>query len=267
MADSSASLVPPIIISLLGEKTSGRILYMEAGKDFTDLLLSLLLLPASTTFGLLFNNGMVKEGHTMPGITNLYSSLLKLQDHYLLEEKEDLISPKLQFTGSSQNMFRLINTTTVRNDNASTVVNPHKYYRCSYSNRHRGHVCCNRISTAHNSACINCGSGTMSEEVTLVDDVSTVINVNAGSYTKGFVKETVTFIVTDNLEMFPASTIKTFSLLNRLKVCKLEDLESLDVEVDGKKALEIVRASYSSKRVLNEVFGKTFKSKFSEIGN
>lgn len=264
MGDSDSSPPPPIMISILGDKKSGKILYMEAGKDFTDLLCSFLLLPASTTLGLLFKSHIVKEGQeAFAGIVNLYGSLLKLQDHYLFVRKEDITAPKLPTGAASQSMFQL---TYSRTDGK-----PERFFRCSYSAKQAhtaGHECSNKVSTKYNTRCKDCHNGNMTVEMMLADDSGPLVSFNpALRYVKGFVKETVTFIVTDDLEMFPASTIKTFSLLNRLNLCKLEDLESLDVEVDAEKALEILRSAYASKTVLNDVFGKIFRSWVSKIGH
>lgn len=271
---------------------------MEAGKNFIDLLLSLLLLPASTTFGCLLEIGLVEEGqNAFAGVVNLYGSLLKLEDHYLLGKKVELTSPEIPTSTGSQSFLGL--------KNSSRDETP-KLFRCSFGAKYASnsgntsmytddsgdqiyddsgdqidddygfgngyrsaqtYPCTNKVSTNYNVRCKDCSSGKMTVAVTLVEDSCPPVKSNvARRDIKGFVKETVTFIVTDDLEMFLASTIKTVGLLNRVRVGKIEDLESLDVEVDAQKALEIMRSAYASKTVLNDVFGRTFKAKVSKFG-
>jgi hypothetical protein len=48
---------------------------------------------------------------------------------------------------------------------------------------------------------------------------------------QGFVRENITYMVTDNLEVMISTTIRSTQILNRLKVATLADLESTDISV------------------------------------
>jgi len=53
----------------------------------------------------------------------------------------------------------------------------------------------------------------------------------APAITAGYVKENTTFMVTDDLEIYPTSTIKSIVLLNKLKVKNMSDLDSIEIAV------------------------------------
>ncbi|CAI5952727.1 unnamed protein product [Closterium sp. NIES-64] len=82
----------------------------------------------------------------------------------------------------------------------------------------------------------------------------TLVN-NSANLSGGFVKETLTFMVTDNLEFYPSSTIKSISLLNTLGVKSMADLESCETTVTQDHALALVQAALTSTTALNDVFG------------
>jgi len=62
----------------------------------------------------------------------------------------------------------------------------------------------------------------------------------------GFVKEVVTFIITDDLNILPISTITRIILLNQLEVKDRSELEEMTVTVGPDKALELLWASMAS---------------------
>uniref|UniRef100_A0A7I4BLS4 Uncharacterized protein n=1 Tax=Physcomitrium patens TaxID=3218 RepID=A0A7I4BLS4_PHYPA len=48
---------------------------------------------------------------------------------------------------------------------------------------------------------------------------------------RGFVRENITYKVTENLEVMPSTTIRSIQVLNKLMVATLAHLESIDVVV------------------------------------
>jgi hypothetical protein len=48
---------------------------------------------------------------------------------------------------------------------------------------------------------------------------------------QGFVRENITYMVTDNLEVMPSTTIRSIQVLNQLKVATLADLDTTDISV------------------------------------
>ncbi|GLJ10625.1 hypothetical protein SUGI_0132000 [Cryptomeria japonica] len=79
-----------------------------------------------------------------------------------------------------------------------------------------------------------------------------------GQGNSGYVKEMLTFIITDDLKIKGSSTITSITLLNQLNIKDLTDLEERTAIVDRNKALEILEASLISTTVLNDVFGAEF---------
>ncbi|KAL3521031.1 hypothetical protein ACH5RR_019180 [Cinchona calisaya] len=71
----------------------------------------------------------------------------------------------------------------------------------------------------------------------------------------GFVKEVVTYMVMDDLEVKPMSTISSIALLNKFNVKALTVLKETDVDLgmNSKElcyAFKLLKASLESKRVL-----------------
>ncbi|GLJ36388.1 hypothetical protein SUGI_0730470 [Cryptomeria japonica] len=89
------------------------------------------------------------------------------------------------------------------------------------------------------------------------------IQVTDGGSSNGYVKGTVTFMITDDLNITPSSTITCIKLLNQLNARDLSDLEEKTVSVGTEEALELLWASLVSTTPLNDVFstlvGKTGK--------
>jgi hypothetical protein len=53
----------------------------------------------------------------------------------------------------------------------------------------------------------------------------------APAITAGYVKENTTFMITDDMEIYPTSTIKSIVLLNKLKVENMSDLDNIEIAV------------------------------------
>lgn len=77
---------------------------------------------------------------------------------------------------------------------------------------------------------------------------------------EGYVKETVTFMITDELEISPASTITSINLLNKLSVKDVADLEERTARVGPTEALDLLGAALVSTTALNDVFGSHARS-------
>lgn len=73
---------------------------------------------------------------------------------------------------------------------------------------------------------------------------------------QGFVKESMTYMVTDSLEIMPSSTIRSIKVLNQLKVATLSDLESSDITISIEQVLQLLHSALTSSSCLNDVFGK-----------
>ncbi|GLT66918.1 hypothetical protein SLA2020_392580 [Shorea laevis] len=76
----------------------------------------------------------------------------------------------------------------------------------------------------------------------------------------GFVKGMVTYMVTDNLEVRPMSTISSISMLNKFNVKEIGTLKEKVVDVGMDLGVKLLKVSLQSKTVLTDVFlGKEFE--------
>ena len=102
---------------------------------------------------------------------------------------------------------------------------PKKFYRCSklsYNN------CYTYVADNCSAICPLC-NGSMSHEQIFVDPPSAT---NKGSSSEGgYVKGVVTYMVMDDLEVKPMSTISSITLLNKFNVKEVRSLEEKVVEL------------------------------------
>lgn len=224
-------------LGLLINQKIGRVLYAEAGKDFVDLLLSFLLLPTGAIFRLMREQGTASSKN-VGGISNVYDSVHNLNEAYMTTDKSILLKPALE-SSALFNGFPLIEHLTT----------PRDFYVCPSANNGRGK---HQISTQTGQIC-TCGEEIETQVVLDKNLSKPSASPNSGS-AAGFVKEAVTYIITDDLNILPVSTITCMTLLNRLHVKELSDLKKRTVKVGPDKVLELLGASLSSKTALNDVF-------------
>ncbi|CAN1269324.1 hypothetical protein LINPERPRIM_LOCUS13543 [Linum perenne] len=100
----------------------------------------------------------------------------------------------------------------------------------------------------------------MNQEATFVEiacgSSTTVANNNGGE--NGFVKGVVTYMVMDNLEVKPMSTISSITLLNKFNIQDVGSLKEKVVELGMDEGLNLLKASLESKMVLTTVFLSQF---------
>lgn len=219
-------------MKLLIDTKAGKVLFAEVEKDCVDFLFHILTLPAGAVIGLLREKGM---SGSWP---NLYESVENLKDTYIQSNqcKDILLKPKSS-VGISSVPFLLLN---------GVPTYEKAFYGCSNSISH------STVSDDPNAICISCGRS-MSRKLTYV--APPVAN-GAVEATGGFVKDVVTYMVTDDLVVKPMSTISCISLLNKFNVRDVGVLEEEVVSFGMEKALELLKASFESKAVLTSVFMK-----------
>ncbi|TXG49674.1 hypothetical protein EZV62_025549 [Acer yangbiense] len=240
-------------LKLLIDTNSNKVLFAEAGKDFVDFLFYLLSLPISTVVRLLKKKGEVGC------LSDLYDSLENLNDTYLqsTQNKSNLLYHKSSLCDSeyplllSGNADHQHSTTT-----KTTTTTTRNVYMCptSYSSRYPRHV-----SETPNDICPNC-RGTMNVVVSLVNSSSAAANNtstssgNGSTGEGGFVKGVVTYMVMDNLEVKPMSTISSITLLNEFDVQNVRALKEKVVVLNVDEGLKLLKASLECKNVLTSVF-------------
>ncbi|VVA40364.1 PREDICTED: DUF674 [Prunus dulcis] len=228
-SNSSNTNTTSVSMKLLVDSTRGKVLFAEASKDVVDFLFTLLSLPVGTVIRLLSKDGMVGS------LGKLYESVENLDDTYLQPNlnKNMLLEPKATVAGA--NILPLLT-----NDVDS---NAKKFYMCSY--------CSNRsISNVHGTPCPDCNHGHMSNEVTYVSPAPTVARPSEGGYVKGV----VTYMVMDDLEVKPMSTISSIAMLNKFNVKEVGALEEKVVNLGMEEGLKLLKASLETSTVLTKVF-------------
>lgn len=167
-----------------------------------DFLLSLMSLPIGTVTRILSTNDMVGS------IGNLYQSFENLSEIYIQPEakKDTLLKPKsLVFEG----VARLL----ALPDNADQT---RSLFTCGNCKRY--------VTYDLQDKCPSCGY-TMSTLAAFVTGAAQA----SSSVAKGYVKEVVTYMIMDNLDVKPMSTISSIALLNKYNVKEIGDLEEMVV--------------------------------------
>ncbi|KAJ0035463.1 hypothetical protein Pint_26427 [Pistacia integerrima] len=225
MADTKVKL------KLLVDREAKIVLFAEAGKEFADFLFYLLSLPAGTIVRLLEKKNMVGC------LGNLYESIEHLNETYIqpTQNKSSLLNPKSPVY--STDMPLLLSDHELK----TRIV-----YMCPYHNSY--------VAEIPNVVCPQC-ERKMTTEVPYVNASSNP----AGKSTtvaaeRGFVKAVVTYMVMDNLELQPMSTISSITMLNRFHVKGVRSLEEKVVDFGVEEGLKLLKASLECKNVLTSIF-------------
>ncbi|XP_021830060.1 uncharacterized protein LOC110770269 [Prunus avium] len=197
MATSNTTRVS---LKLLIDTRGCKVLFAEASKDVVDFLFNLLSLPVGTVIRLLS-----EDGGMVGSLGNLYESVENLNDTYLQPnlDKDTLLKPKTTVAAGANILPLLTN-------NINVDSNSKQFYMCPYCNpRHISNV----VGTL-------CPSGyNMTTTVTDVSPQASSSTVVATSGSEGgYVKGVVTYMVMDNLEVKPMSTISSIAILNQFNV-------------------------------------------------
>ncbi|KAI3429117.1 Dirigent protein [Psidium guajava] len=230
-----------VSLKLLVDKSNRMVLFAEGGKDFVDFLFHVLVLPVGTVIQLLTKIGMVGS------LGNLYRSVEKLNEVYIRSSKDILLNPKAP-PFLSEIPFLLPETSSLD----STLKT---YYRCSSRS---STYCGNYVAEDPSAKCPQCNCS-MNHKLTLVQSPADKPMASAGSAAEsdhkgGFVQGVVTYMVMDDLEVKPMSTISSITMLNQFNVKEVGHLEEKVVSLGMDEGIKLLRASLHSKHVLTDVF-------------
>ncbi|XP_054785581.1 uncharacterized protein LOC129292087 [Prosopis cineraria] len=284
---SSSSITSKMILKLLVDTKTERVLFAEASKDFVDFLFNLHRLPIGTITYLLTKTNMVGS------LGKLYESIENLSNTYLLQQNQDkdiLLKPKNlippgflllpDYEGDIEEeeeeeeeeegeeeeeeeeeeedregdppmyrIKRLYNVTLVKNNLCSNC-NP-KLYMC----RNR---CPYNVTLVKNTRCSNC-YGTMNYSVTYVGKKE--MEVEGCGRKDGFVKEAVMYMVMDDLVVQPMSPISCITLLSKFNIKDASSLQEMVVEFGIQEGIQLLKASLQCNNALTSVFLKDIKFK------
>ncbi|KAL3828508.1 hypothetical protein ACJIZ3_017310 [Penstemon smallii] len=221
---------PQISLKLLINSQREEVIYAEAGKDCVDFLFHILSLPIASVIRLLRENGMVGT------VQNLYESVKNLDETYILPQhgKTSILTPKSRACDCSVPLLQL-----------STSPNEKTFYKCS-DYRHSNVRC---ITDDPRATCPSC----FKEMTTSVTFVAPPLPENATNEA-GVVKGVVSYMVMDDLVVKPMSTLSILTLLKEFNVRDVSVLQEKVVNLGTNEALNLLKASFYSKKVLTEVF-------------
>ncbi|KAG0556132.1 hypothetical protein KC19_11G028600 [Ceratodon purpureus] len=256
-------------VSVLRCRKTSRVLFLEAGKDFVDTLFSFLLLPIGTIIHMLSNGGCQVKALDH-GISSIFDSVEKLDCSFLHVEKKSLMQPRPAVAGTcvSTGLLQGLEAAERKRPSKESIDLPKVYYRCNSGQT------CRVLSVASGTRCATCNYGqccynqpmtippaeidSLKEKIleALVEEESSDVASATCSTGQGFVRENITYMVTDSLEVMPSTTIRSIQVLNKLKVATLADMESTDINVGITQILQLLRSAVTSSSCLNDVFAE-----------
>ncbi|KAI8532066.1 hypothetical protein RHMOL_Rhmol11G0184600 [Rhododendron molle] len=221
-------------LKILVEKEKNRIVFVEANKDFADVLFSFLTIPIGTIFGLTREHFLEGE---IGCLNDLYESLEKLDEDFLSsEQKGILLHPRCATDIYCRNLK--VNL---------AECNESKYYVCKDAIER-----CDFVSYYQNYSC-PCGKA-LQYEVNLLNPVP-----HGGS---GFIKPAVRFMITDDFQVLPMSTMAGLSLLGNFGAFDGSKTEERMLNVGKDEVLKLLKCSLASRTpfsdsILEPPFSKT----------
>ncbi|XP_048326279.1 uncharacterized protein LOC125421398 [Ziziphus jujuba] len=252
--EASTKTTSSINLKLLIDPRGQRVLFAEAKKDFVDFLFTLMSLPVGTVINLLSSNAMIGT------LGKLYQSIENLDDTYLQPnvDRETVLNPKAPALYGANAIPLLLPNNNIGQEHADKNM----------------YVCSNMISSGYSRSdhlyvaddskaiCPQCKSR-MSVAVNYVVGAqkigenelhSTSSSSSCGCGEGGFVKGVVTYMVMDDLEVSPMSTISSIALLNKFDVKEIGGLQEKMVSIGVNEGLKLLKAALQSKTVLTDVF-------------
>ncbi|CAI0467695.1 unnamed protein product [Linum tenue] len=224
---------PKVTLKLLINKKTNKVLFAEAGKDFVDFLFTLLSFPLGTVIKLLSKNRMVGC------LGNLYQSIEELGDAFFQPKigKATVLNPKIPFRPSG--------STLLLSDGGEDGIGSttRKFYLCPSYHKN--------VADNPRAKCPQCSSK-MRLEFSFLKAPPAADEAN--SEEGGFVKGVITYMVMDNLEVKPMSTISSITMLNKFNVQEVGALEEKVIELGMDEGLNLLKASLQSQTVLTNVF-------------
>ncbi|XP_028770583.1 uncharacterized protein LOC114727961 [Neltuma alba] len=248
---ASTAIPEQISLRVVVDKEQNRVLYAEAGKDFVDILLSFLTLPLGTIARLVSKDSTTKPCR-FGCISSLYESVGNLDPMYLNSEtcKQMLLQPWNSMECYNRNLKLNIDDTE-----------PTKYYACK---RCLFGVDGSLVSTSKNMKCkcggdftlllnpsktLSCSPLLSGSDKNASGDAGDLVQ-NADNTWEGYVKETASFIISDDLSVTPANLNTTLCLLKNLRSeCPPEESTMV---LSSNEILDLLKSLLISKTALTD---------------
>ncbi|XP_061999483.1 uncharacterized protein LOC133716847 [Rosa rugosa] len=269
LSTASTMATQKLTLKLLIDKKEQKVLFAEAGKDFVDFLFSLLSLPLATVAKLLIKDGKMANVLSQDGVRlvshdvmvgslfHVYQSVENLGDKYMepTVNKETLLRSNESVVG----LGSLLELLTINPDDQHKASTAKKLYGCMNLN-HRGSY----ITDDPKTICPLCNTY-MTVNVAYVPPPVAGRCVGpplaeAASSKIGYVKDTLTYLVMDDLDVKPLASI----ISSRHHLMKLFDheLEEKMVHLGMDEGLKMLKALLQSKSVLTDAYHLQLKAVF-----
>ncbi|CAI9273521.1 unnamed protein product [Lactuca saligna] len=220
---SASSSSSEVSVKLLIDTKAKKVLFAEANKQFVDFLFHILSLPIGTVIKLLNKTSMVGS------LGNLYESIENLSDTYMQpnRSKNSVLNPKTVKYGA--------HVPLLLTPNDHNIPMAQKFYRC--------HSCYSNVTDDPDVICPRCRHYHMSTQLTFVSGGGMLNGTAEGG---GFVKEVVTYMVSDDLVVKPMSTISSLTMLNKFNVKEIGCLEEKVISLEMKESFSLFEITQSS---------------------
>ncbi|WJX76574.1 hypothetical protein P8452_59977 [Trifolium repens] len=225
-------------IKVLVDKEKSKVLFAEAAKDFVDVLCSFLTLPLGTIARLVAAESNI-EAVKFGSISSLYQSVANLDEQCLWNQtcKEMLLRPRNSMDCYCRKLKLNIDETECLS-----------YFLCEDNTCKVDNRIC--VSFFRNQKC-SCG------KLMNVSHPQKLITED------GFVKETMTFIISDDLFVMPNLLGTSINLLQKLGVNDISTFDKQTVIIGKNEVIDLLKLSLISKTPLSDFIFK--KEQF--IGN
>ncbi|XP_016575814.2 uncharacterized protein LOC107873468 isoform X2 [Capsicum annuum] len=208
---------PKVIkLKVMIDKTRNRVIFAESDHEFIDTLFSFLTLPLGTVLRLL-EKDMVQLG----SISRVYASVYSLDPRFLRTSycKSMLIMPR----NSSEVQCEKLKLNVDHSEIAGKLFVCSDYYPCN-----------NLFSISQNTRCCLCDN--LMRFPKRIYDKEEKRSSGEGSVVEVFLKGgAASFMVTDDLQVMPASTASLTALFGKLGVSDKNEIEAKTVEVGIKE--------------------------------
>ncbi|PRQ34313.1 hypothetical protein RchiOBHm_Chr5g0067411 [Rosa chinensis] len=216
-----------ISLKALVNRGNKRVIFMESGHEFVDVLLSYLTIPIGTIIKLGRNNSNLAP-LGIGCMNNLYASVVNMDvQHFRTEACRDMLLCPRNGAGSTLKSLKL------KIDDCD----PTQYFKCS-------NVSCRtspaRLSYYRSVRCCRCGNQMDSKSNLLVGCLDGV-----------FVKGLARLIISDDLQVMPAVTSVSSSLLMKPGVMDSNTIEEVTLDIGVDEVIEYAKFVFRCRIVLS----------------
>lgn len=213
-----------VSLKLLVDKRTNQVVFAESDKDFVDIILIFLTMPIGTLLRLL------GKQTTSGSMSRLYESVEDLDVQFLQTKacKNMLLHPQNAYEEKLQELLVTVEDTEIY------------YYLCPGENH--------GFSTVRNTLCCECGRE-MNQKITKRKK-NVARDVGDGVFVQGL----LSYLITDDLLVLPASAMASLDLLKRHGISDKTSLEERNVKVGRKEVLRLFKRLLQSKTLLTDAF-------------